>query len=130
MAVLAGCSQSNAVDKIEFENRVEGIVTQVVDGDTWYMDTEEERVRAWGYDTPECNRNTTCPTADHTIKVTELIMGEHLTCEWVGRRRSFDRKVVRCYLDDGTDIGKVMIDAGVAVEDCDFSKNFWGNCPD
>ncbi|MEM7006105.1 MAG: hypothetical protein AAF498_09515, partial [Pseudomonadota bacterium] len=104
---LVGCLASLLLisacgDRIdfEFENRMEGKVTRILDGDTWRLDTEPIRVRAWGYDAPECIPD--CEN-DATAKLRELIDGQNLVCEWVNRQLSYNRRIVRCFLEDGTD---------------------------
>ena len=131
LASLTICARSQSespAKRIKFENKIEGIVTKISDGDTWYLDSEPERVRAWGFNTPECHRDNSCETAEATLRISEIISGQMLTCEWVDKKVSFERKVVHCFLKDGTDIGRLMIDSGLAVEDCRFSKNYYGTC--
>ncbi|MEM9668682.1 MAG: hypothetical protein AAF950_07120 [Pseudomonadota bacterium] len=122
LVLASACGDS--ID-FEFENRFEGRVTRILDGDTWRMDTEPIRVRAWGYDAPEC-----VPDCENgaTVKLRELITDQDLVCEWVNRQLSYERKIVRCFLPDGTDIGQAMVDSGTVLEVCRFSRGVYGTC--
>ncbi len=107
-------------------DKIEGTVTRIVNGDTWYLDSEPERVRAWGYNTPECHPD--CSEDPSTVFLSDIILNEKLICDWIDQKVSFDRKVVRCALSDGRDIGQIMISNNMAVEDCRFSKGFYKTC--
>ncbi|MEM9359539.1 MAG: hypothetical protein AAGB04_25415, partial [Pseudomonadota bacterium] len=61
-------------------------------------------------------------------KLRELIDGQNLVCEWVNRQLSYNRRIVRCFLEDGTDIGQAMVDSGTVLEVCRFSKGIYGTC--
>ncbi len=102
--------------------RIEGTVTKIVDGDTWYMTGSEIRVRGWGFDAAECRQ----PCSDAASRaLARLILGKRLVCDVKGV--SHDRPVVRCR-QDGTDIGQAMIESAHAVEVCRFSGDAYGTC--
>ncbi len=120
------CASCDGEEMNTGPDQVVGTVTRIVDGDTWYMDSEEVRVRAWGYDTPKCYPD--CDEDPATLYLSELILGKHLECEWVEKKMTYNRKVVHCKLDDEGDIGKIMIESGYAKEICRYSKGFYGTC--
>lgn len=106
---------------------ISGIYTAPVDGDTWYMTGDKERIRAWGYDAPECSPKP-CLHDPATQLVNSLIDGQLLTCKQMQKQRSFDRLVLRCFLSDGRDIGQIMVDSGLVTESCKYSKGAYGHC--
>ena len=123
VSALSACG-GGGID-FEFENRIEGRVTQIMDGDTWQLDSEPVRVRAWGYDAPECVPD--CEN-DATKRLRKLITDQTLVCEWVDKRTSYSRKMVRCFTENGTDIGRAMVRSGTVREDCQISGGAYGTC--
>lgn len=101
-----------------------GDVTRVVDGDTFWIGGQDERIRVWGLDAPEVG-NTAGSAA--TSEMTRLIKGQTLRC----RQRDIDRYgriVGQCWLPDDRDIAAAMINSGTATEYCRFSRNHYGTC--
>lgn len=101
-----------------------GQVTRVVDGDTFWINSQSSRVRVWGLDAPEIGR-TGGSTA--TAQLAGLVSGRSVQC----RMRDVDRygRVVgQCWLPDGRDIAATMIASGTAREYCHFSGNYYGTC--
>lgn len=104
--------------------RLTGQVTRVVDGDTFRLDTTDERIRVWGLDADERDEPG---GAQATAALTALIAGQTLTC----RQRDVDRYgriVGQCFLPDGRDIAAVMIESGAAEEFCRYSGNHYRTC--
>lgn len=101
-----------------------GDVTRVVDGDTFWISGQEERIRVWGLDAPEVG---SAAGSAATAFMTRLIEGQTLQC----RQRDIDRygRVVgQCWLPDGRDIAAAMINSGTATEYCRFSRNHYSTC--
>ena len=129
-AVLYGCAPTATVtpaavrpalpSDIDFSGRV----TRIVDGDTFWLDSQAVRIRVWGLDAPE----TRDPGgAAATAAMTRLVGGQTLHC----RQRDIDRfgRIVgQCFLPDGRDITREMIRSGTAAEFCRFSRNYYGTC--
>jgi micrococcal nuclease len=130
MATLEGCTpratvspaavRSGLPSDIDFSGRV----TRIVDGDTFWISSQDVRIRVWGLDAPE----TRDPGgAAATAELTRLIAAETLYC----RQRDIDRYgriVGQCFLPDGRDITAAMIASGTAREFCRFSRNHYGTC--
>ena len=101
-----------------------GRVTRIVDGDTFWINGQDVRIRIWALDAPETDERGG-PAA--TAKLTRLISGQELAC----RERDIDRYgriVGQCFLPDGRDITAAMIESGTATEYCYFSGNHYGTC--
>ena len=101
-----------------------GRVTRVVDGDTFWISSQDERIRVWGLDAPEVDMPG---GSQATATLTSMIAGQELTC----RQRDIDRYgriVGQCFLPDGRDITAVMIDSGTAQEFCRYSGNHYRTC--
>ncbi len=99
-----------------------GVAGRIVDGDTFYLEGVETRIRLWGVDAPE----KTAPGAmESTEALTALIAGKPLSCEEMDRDR-YARIVARCTLEDGRDIARVMIDIGAASEMTRYSGGYYG----
>ncbi|MDZ7627451.1 MAG: thermonuclease family protein [Parvularculaceae bacterium] len=99
-----------------------GAAARIVDGDTFYIDGVKTRLRLWGIDAPEKNAPG---AAEATQALTALLANRTLACAEVHRDR-YARIVARCRLDDGRDVGRVMIDIGAATELTRYSGGFYG----
>lgn len=99
-----------------------GVAGAIIDGDTFYLEGNETRLRLWGVDAPERNAPG---GAEATEALTALIAGKALACEEMDRDR-YARIVARCLLDDGRDIARVMIEIGAATEMTRFSGGYYG----
>lgn len=100
-----------------------GRVTWVSDGDTFKMSNHKRAIRIWGIDAPE--RDTQAGQAARAF-VTHLIKGKPLHCEVVVVDK-YKRTVATCCLND-KDIALIILDAGHAVEYCNFSNGYHGYC--
>ena len=101
-----------------------GQVTRVVDGDTFWISSQEVRIRVWGLDAPEVDMPG---GSQATAALSSLIAGQQLTC----RQRDIDRYgriVGQCFLGDGRDITAAMIASGSAQEYCRYSGNHYRTC--
>lgn len=121
LALLISWHSSNAQIS---RNQVSGKVRHIVDGDTLYIEGVKPAIRLWGIDTPE-QGEPGFATAARALD--QLAMAKQITCEKMDTDR-YGRIVGRCILEDGSDIGRVMIDGGHAREFCRYSKGFYGRC--
>lgn len=104
------------------EPALRGPAARIVDGDTFYLEGHETRLRLWGVNAPEKNE----PGAtEATEALTNLLAGRTLSCEEMDRDR-YARIVARCTLDDGRDIARVMIDIGAVHEMTRYSGGYYG----
>ncbi|HBS31445.1 MAG TPA: hypothetical protein DEA40_06850 [Parvularcula sp.] len=104
------------------ERILNGAAARIVDGDTFYLEGVETRLRLWGVNAPEKNAPG---AAEATEALTNLLKGRTLACEEMDRDR-YARIVARCTLDDGRDIARVLIDIGAAVEMTRYSGGYYG----
>ena len=114
----AGSSAAGSADTFT------GRVTRVVDGDTFWISSHDERIRVWGLDAPEVDMPG---GSQATATLSGLISGQELTC----RQRDIDRYgriVGQCFLPDGRDITAAMIESGTAQEFCRYSGNHYRTC--
>ena len=101
-----------------------GVVTRVVDGDTFWLSSQDVRIRVWGLDAPESDQ----PGGSRaTATLSGMIDGQQLSC----RQRDIDRYgriVGQCFTADGRDITAAMIASGTAREYCRYSGNHYRTC--
>ncbi|WP_353507359.1 thermonuclease family protein [Gimibacter soli] len=96
-----------------------GHVERVIDGDTFVL-ADGRRIRLWGLDAPE--RDTAeGPAATAALEV--IVGRSFVTCDDMGE--SYNRTVGRCYLADGRDVSRAMIETGTADQYCRFSKGYY-----
>jgi endonuclease YncB( thermonuclease family) len=101
-----------------------GVVTRVVDGDTFWLNSQDVRIRVWGLDAPERDQ---AGGSQATTTLSSMIGGQQLSC----RQRDIDRYgriVGQCFLADGRDITAAMIASGTAQEYCRYSGNHYRTC--
>jgi micrococcal nuclease len=91
----------------------------VIDGDTLAC-RGGQHVRVWGIQAPERYMETG-PAS--TRAMAHLIQGHNLTCYRKGR--SYNRTVARCFLPDGRDIAREMVNQGQAVDWPNFSRGYY-----
>ena len=101
-----------------------GRVTRVIDGDTFWIDSKDVRIRVWGLDAPEVD-TALGPSA--TAALSGLVLGQQLSCEQHDVDR-YGRIVVQCFLPDGRDIAAAMIEIGAAKEFCRYPDDHYGTC--
>ncbi len=111
----------DGVDRAAPSTNHSGPVARVVDGDTFYLQGVDTRIRLWGVDAPEREE----PGFDAaTEMLTQLTAGTALTCEEVDRDR-YRRIVARCYTELGDDLSALMIDSGAADEYLIFTDGYY-----
>jgi micrococcal nuclease len=119
-AAAPGSRSDQLPERIDFSRRV----TRTVDGDTFWISSQNVSIRVWGLDAPETNQPG---GSNATVTLTRLISGQTLYC----RQRDTDRYgriVGQCFLPDGRDITAAMIESGVATEYCRYSGNYYRTC--
>ena len=123
--VLTGCVPTEvaapaASSRFDFA----GQVTRVVDGDTFWINSQSNRVRVWALDAPEIGR---AGGSAATARLANLISGRSVHCNMRDVDR-YGRIVGQCWLPDGRDIAATMIASGSVREYCRFSGNYYGTC--
>lgn len=89
-----------------------GPVTHVRDGDT--IEVSGVPIRFGSLD---CAETGTSDGSRATARMRELVSGQTLTC-YLNGRTSYDRKIGSCRLEDGRDLGSIMISEG-------YCGRFW-----
>ncbi len=90
--------------------QLEDVVGKVIDGDTLYVGPA--KIRLEGIAAPELDEPLGPEARDF---LTVIALGKPARCDLTSER-SFDRQVAVCRID-GQDLGKVMVEAGLA-RDC------------
>lgn len=109
-------------DRTAPQTDYQGRVARVVDGDTFYLEGLETRIRLWGVDAPEHDEEG----FDEATDMLALLVGEEaLSCEHV-EIDPYDRIVARCYFASGADLSEAMIDSGTAAEYLRFTQGYYG----
>ncbi len=93
-----------------------GTVSHVRDGDT--IEVGPIAMRLQGIAAPEGNEPG---GAIATNAMRDLVLGKELRCDLTGDR-SYDRVIGVCFLDDGRDVGEVMVFQGHARDCYRFSR--------
>ncbi len=84
-----------------------GIVTHVRDGDTIVVGRTPVR-----FEDVDCAERGTVAGDRATSAMRELADGRVVRCTLIGRR-SYDREIGTCFLEDGRDVGGVMVERGL-----------------
>ncbi len=95
-----------------------------IDGDTLRCGDSVARIRMFGINAPE--RGAT-GYIEAKASLQELANGG-VICAVQGA--SYNRVVALCNNGKNEDLGRIQIDRDHAVEDCKYSKNFYGSCPE
>lgn len=88
-------------------NTITGPVSRVRDGDT--IEVSGTPIR---FSSLECAENDTSSGQQATARMRSLISNQTLTCHLNGRK-SYDRQIGSCVLQDGRDLAAVMIREGL-----------------
>lgn len=125
LALVVGVGALMHLKPVEKPHRapdsVSGMVFRVVDGDSLYIGSHSPQIRLWGVDAPERSEQG---FAEATKALSELVQGQHLRCTKIDQDR-YSRTVARCFLSDGREINRVMIENGTAREYLKFSDGFY-----
>ena len=100
---------------------VSGKVRHVVDGDSLYINGHKPQIRLWGVDAPE--RDEAGYDAA-TRQLSALAKGKRVRCDIIDRDH-YGRTVARCFLSDGREINREMIESGTTTEYRRFTKGFY-----
>jgi len=101
-----------SVVAISSSQEIVGPVTHVRDGDT--IEVSGVPIRFGSLD---CAESGTADGNRATERMRTLIRGQTLTC-YLNGRTSYDRKIGSCRLQDGRDLGGIMISEG-------YCQRFW-----
>ncbi len=118
---LAWAAANTAPHAFSAPNQYEGVVTRIVDGDTFYLDNVETRIRLWGLDAPERGQ----PGGNAAKRaLREIAHGERLRCKEVDIDR-YGRIVGQCFLSDGRDVAAMMIESGNGRDYVRYSGGYY-----
>ena len=92
-----------------------------MDGDSLYLDGYKPQIRLWGVDAPERDERG-FQAASETLS--RFALGQRITCRVIEADR-YGRSVARCFLPDGREINRMMIESQTAREYRHFSKGFY-----
>ena len=98
-----------------------GHVRHVVDGDSLYLDGHKAQIRLWGVDAPELGQRGFDQATGYLSMIAK---GRRITCQQIDRDQ-YGRTVARCFLEDGRELNRMMIESGTAKEYRRFSKGFY-----
>ncbi len=116
VVALASLALPIALDARAENLALEGTVAHVRDGDT--IEVGPIAVRLQGIAAPEGNEPGGAIATD---AMRDLVLGKELRCDLTGDR-SHDRVIGVCFLDDGRDVGEVMVFQGHARDCRRFSR--------
>jgi endonuclease YncB( thermonuclease family) len=102
---------------------IQSRVRYVVDGDSLYLENHEPQIRLWGVDAPERNESG-YDRARNTL--TGLALSQSVRCDIVDTDK-YQRSVARCFLADGQEINRMMIDSGAAKEYLRFTQGYYSS---
>lgn len=101
--------------------KITSAVKRVVDGDSLYLHGYEPQIRLWGVDAPERDEKGFKAA---TRQLSRMALNQVLACQRVDTDR-YGRTVARCFLKDGREINRMMIESGTATEYMRYSKGFY-----
>lgn len=96
-------------------------VVKVVDGDGLYLAGIKPQIRLWGVDAPEYNQHG---GAEAKRTLTRLALGKRIRCQKMDQDH-YGRIIARCFLPNGQEINRLMIESGHAREYKRFTKGFY-----
>lgn len=100
---------------------ISGKVRHVTDGDSLYIGREQAQIRLWGVDAPESDEPGYQAAKS---ALTRFAYGKRLKCRKITNDK-YGRIVARCFLKDGREINRMMIESGTAQEFLRYSKGFY-----
>lgn len=124
---IAGANDSKIVSQpINQKNVTQKIynVVKIVDGDTFDINDGGAivRIRMIGIDTPETaksSQSAECMALESSLRLAELIENKKVALEFdstQGDEDKYDRKLRFVFLEDGTNVNKLLIEEGYAKE--------------
>ena len=100
-----------------------GRVRFVADGDSLYLHGRKHQVRLWGVDAPERGRTGARAATQH---LTTIAQNQIIRCQEIDTDR-YGRSVARCFLSNGQELNRMMIESGHAREYRRFTRGFYGS---
>lgn len=100
------------------------VVSRIVDGDSLYLQGIKPQIRLFGVDAPERDEAGYRAATD-TLR--RLVESQRLRCDQVDQDR-YERIIGRCFLANGQEVNRIMIESGTAKEYCRFSRGVYGHC--
>ena len=113
----------NYQPSLHASDSIESIVRFVVDGDSLYLENYQPQIRLWGVDAPEKNESG-YNQAKNDLKV--FALAQKVRCEIIDIDK-YDRSVARCFLKNGKEINRMMIESGSAKEYLRFTKGYYSS---
>ena len=104
-----------------FSAIIKGRVRKIVDGDSLYINTHRPQIRLWGVDAPEINEKA-YKAATKTLA--KIAIGQYISCKKITIDK-YGRTIARCFLNNGDEINRLMIESGTAKEYFRFTKGFY-----
>lgn len=101
--------------------QIGGIVRYVVDGDSLYIEGIKPQIRLWGVDADERGEKGFKAATD---LLTKLAKGQRIHCDIIEPDK-YGRLVCRCYLKNGKEINRLMIESGKTREYKRFTKGYY-----
>ncbi|MEM7304963.1 MAG: thermonuclease family protein [Pseudomonadota bacterium] len=113
----------NPPPSLQAADEITSSVRHVVDGDSLYLENYEPQIRLWGVDAPERDE----PGYDRAKNyLRQLALSQTVDCEIVDTDK-YKRSVARCYLSNGDEINRMMIESGAAKEYFRFTKGYYSS---
>ena len=113
----------NRHEILHASDTIQSRVRYVVDGDSLYLENHEPQIRLWGVDAPERNESG-YDRARNTL--TGLALDQSVRCDIVDTDK-YQRSVARCFLADGQEINRMMIESGAAKEYLRFTQGYYSS---
>ena len=113
----------NRHEILHASDTIQSRVRHVVDGDSLYLENHEPQIRLWGVDAPERNESG-YDRARNTL--TGLALDQSVRCDIVDTDK-YQRSVARCFLADGQEINRMMIESGAAKEYLRFTQGYYSS---
>ena len=98
---------------------ITGVPQGVHDGDT--LTIGSRHVRLFGVDAPELSESYGLKARDHLAM---MVGGVRIRCESMGET-TYNRIVARCYLPDGREINRLMVESGLALDCHHYSHGLY-----
>jgi endonuclease YncB( thermonuclease family) len=103
-----------------------GLVDHVVDGDTIRLRGYDFNIRLWGINAPERGQPG---YNEATAALNGFVAGQSIRCMMISADSKWGRFVGQCFLPDKRDVSRLMIESRLATEECQYSKGYYGTCP-
>ncbi|MEM8844063.1 MAG: thermonuclease family protein [Pseudomonadota bacterium] len=123
--VLAGLVlvSRNFQPSLHASDHIESTVRYVVDGDSLYLEGYQPQIRLWGVDAPEKNELGYDQAKRYLNKIA---LAQQVHCDIVDIDK-YDRSVSRCFLENGDEINRMMIESHTAKEYLRFTQGFYSS---